>query len=327
MQTPRSDTSNQLSRRQFIGRVATAGALLPLAGFAPDLQTGMLAETERPICIFSKHLHWLTIPEMAKATAAMGYDGVDLTVRRGGHITPEKAAAELPRAVAQIRKAGLQVPMMTTDIIDPKDPLTEVILKAASQAGIKYYRTAWLRYDPQLGIVKSLEKYKKQLRELAALNQKYNIHGAYQNHSGTQVGAAIWDLWELLKDTDPRWLGVQYDPKHATAEAGMSWVNGLDLIKNHINTIDIKDFYWEKTGDKWSHKLVPLGEGMVDYKKFFSLVKQYNITGPLSIHFEYPLCGADTGNKEITMLADEVLAAMKKDLQTLKSMLKAANLS
>ena len=327
MEPSKLNTYNQISRRQFIGTVATAGALLPLMGLANNPLPATSAQPARPICIFSKHLHWLTIPDMAKTTAAMGYDGVDLTVRKRGHIAPEKAAEELPRAVAQIRKAGLEVPMMTTDIIDPQAPLTEAILKAASKAGIQYYRTAWLSYDPQLGIIKSLEKYKKQLQELAALNKKYNIQGAYQNHTGTQVGAAVWDLWELLKDTDPRWMGIQYDPKHATAEAGRSWVNGLDLVKAYINTVDIKDFYWEKTGDTWSHKLVPLGTGMVDYKKFFSLIKQYNITCPLSIHFEYPLGGADTGKKEITIPAEEVLAAMKKDLQTLKGMLREANLS
>ncbi len=318
---------DSISRRRFLGTVAAAGALLPLTGLAENLMPLAMPGGASPVCIFSKHLHWLAIPEMAKAVAGMGYDGVDLTVRKGGHIAPENAVKELPEAAAQIRKAGLDIPMMATDIIDPDQPLTEAVIKAASKAGIKYYRTGYFNYDTSLGVVKSLEKYKKQLEKLAALNKKYNLHGAYQNHAGVRVGAAVWDLWLLLKDIDPRWLGVQYDPKHGTAEGGQSWVYDLDLLRNHIRCMDIKDFYWKKDGDTWKHHLVPLGEGMVDFKKYFTLLKQYNIAGPMSIHFEYDLGGAESGKNKITIAEEAVLAAMKRDLQTLRGMLQVAGLS
>ena len=316
---------NSLSRRQFVSALATAGALWPLAAVAGNIPV-VPARIDRPLCIFSKHLHWLAVPEMAQTAAELGFTGVDLTVRKGGHIEPERAATDLPRAVAQIRRAGLEVPLITTDIIDAQHPLTESVLKAARQAGVKQYRTGWLEYNPALGVTKNLENYRQQLRELAALNQKYTIQGAYQNHAGTSVGAAVWDLWELLKDLDPRWLGVQYDIKHATAEGGFSWVNGLKLLRNHISSLDIKDFYWAKQAGKWQHQLVPLGEGMVDFKKYFGLIKQYNLTGPVSLHLEYPLGGAESGEKQITVPKDEVLNAMKRDLQTLRGMMQEAGL-
>ncbi|QNF31734.1 TIM barrel protein [Adhaeribacter swui] len=320
-------TASSMSRRNFVSTLATAGALLPMAGLANPFTPVSPVKSERLICVFSKHLQWLGVPEMAKAVADLGYDGIDLTVRKGGHIEPEQAATELPKAVAQIRKAGLEVPMIVTNITDPKDPFTEPILKAASQAGVKYYRTNWVNYDPKLGILKTLEQYKKQFRELAGLNKKYNIRGAYQNHSGTSVGAAVWDIYELLKDIDPRWLGVQYDIMHATAEGGESWLNGLDLLQKHVNCLDFKDFYWAKKDGKWQHQIVPLGQGMVNFKKFFSLIKQFNISGPMSIHLEYELGGADQGKKQITIPKDQVFAAMKRDLQTLRSMLQEAGLA
>jgi sugar phosphate isomerase/epimerase len=217
--------------------------------------------------------------------------------------------------------------MIATDIIDPDLPSTEAVLKAASAAGIKYYRTGYLNYDSTLGVAKSLEKFKKQLEKLAALNKKHNIHGAYQNHSGTRVGAAVWDLWFLVKNLDPRWMGVQYDPKHGTAEGAQSWIFDLDLLRNHIRCMDIKDFHWKKDGSNWKHQLVPLGEGMVDFKKYFGLVKQYGISGPISLHFEYDLGGADTGKTTLNLPAADVLSAMKRDLETLRKMLKEAGLN
>lgn len=261
---------------------------------------------------------------MAKTAADLGFAGVDLTVRKGGHVAPERVVNELPKAVALIRDAGLTVPMIATDIIDPDDPLTEPLLKTAANLGIAQYRTGYLDYNRALGITKSLDRYRKQFQKLAALNQQYGLHGAYQNHSGTRVGAAVWDLWELLKDIDPRWLGCQYDIKHAVAEGGVSWVNGLEVLKEHVRCIDLKDFIWAKKDGKWQEQHVPLGEGMVDFKTYFSLLKQYNFTGPMSIHYEFPLGGVETGQKQLTLPTATVLAALKRDRQTVESLVNQA---
>ncbi len=314
-----------LSRREFLGTTLAVGTTLSAAG-SPISSAQPVAASERTLCIFSKHLQWLSVSEAAKVAADLGFDGIDLTVRRGGHVDPEKVEVELPKAMEAIKKAGVKVPMMVTDIVDPDDPRAETLLKTASQLGIKYYRTAYLNYNPGTDVLTDLARYAKQMQRLSALNQKHNIRGAYQNHAGTNVGAAVWDLRILLQDVDPRWLGCQYDIKHAVAEGGMSWVNGLDVLKSHIICLDIKDFVWAESSDKWYNKEVPLGEGMVDFKTYFSLLKKYNISGPMSVHYEYPLGGAELGKKQLSMDRDTVLAAMKRDLQTLRTMLAEADL-
>lgn len=314
------------TRRHFLTTLAAAGAALPFTGLAANTVAQTAEANNLTLCVFSKHLHWLPYAEMAKAVKQMGFDGVDLSVRPDGHVVPERVNEDLPRAVDIIRKAGLEVPMITTAITDPTDKFTEPIVKAASKAGIKYYRTGWLKYDENLGVAKSLEKYKQQIAKLAALNQKYNIHGAYQNHTGTGVGGPVWDIWHLIKDLDPKYFGCQYDLKHATVEGANSWIHGYDLLKNHIKTVDIKDVAWQKKGDKWQPVIVPLGEGMADYKTFLGLLRRDNYAGPMSIHYEYPLGGAETGKKQITVAPEVVFTAMKRDLETLRGMLKQANL-
>lgn len=303
-----------MDRRQFVGLLAATGTGLPAIA-------SNSTKSENQLCVFSKHLHWLEIPEMAATAAKLGFEGIDLTVRKGGHVASERVVEDLPKAVEAIRKAGLEVSMIATDIIDAQHPLTEPTLKIASSLGIKYYRMAYLDFDLKIGVAKSLENHRKQLRRLAVLNEKYQIHGAYQNHSGNRLGSSVWDLWEVIKDLDPDWTGCQYDIKHAVAEGGMCWGNGLNLLQSHIRCMDIKDFYWAKKDGKWQHQLVPLGEGMVDYKTYFSLLKQYNITGPMSIHYEFPLGGAEAGKRQLTVAKDAVLEAMKTDLETLKRLL------
>ena len=48
-----------------------------------------------------------------------------------------------------------------------------------------------------------------------------------------------------------------------------------------------KDFYWEKVKGKWVGTACPLGQGMVNYPKVFSLLAAARFSGPFSVHQEY----------------------------------------
>ncbi len=61
---------------------------------------------------------------------------------------------------------------------------------------------------------------------------------------------------------------------------------------------------------------------MVDFKKFLGLIKQYGITGPISVMCDYALGGAENGARTLTIPKKDVLTAMKKDLEVLKILLK-----
>ncbi|MDO1447766.1 sugar phosphate isomerase/epimerase family protein [Rhodocytophaga aerolata] len=316
------------TRRDFLYRsiLATAGLA---AGTNAAASINLDTVSEKPanfardaddtkICIFSKHLQWLTYQEMAKTAAMLGFDGIDLTVRPNGHVEPERVAEDLPKAVKAVEQAGLKVYMLTTEITSADQPHTQAILKTAAKLGIKYYRMGWVKYEDKQSIEQNLEVFKKMFGQLAALNKQYQIHGAYQNHAGKNLGSAIWDLWMVIKDLDPQWLGCQYDIRHAIIEGANSWPLGLKLVQSHIRTLDIKDFRWENKDGKWQIENVPLGEGMVDFTQYFSLLRSYQIKGPFSLHYEYPLGGADSGAKSLAIPKEQVLEAMKKDLATLR---------
>jgi L-ribulose-5-phosphate 3-epimerase len=332
------------SRRNFIAK-SVIGTLGLSAGLdsvvsatetisrqsSPGVSPGIAGGKPFSISVFSKCLHWLGYDEMAAALSGMGFDGIDLTVRPEGHVVPERVEEDLPAAVKAAKNAGIQITMMTTAITDPDDPMTERILKTAGSLGIKHYRMGWYFYDEKLQIEESLKLAEVKLRKLAAMNKKYSISGEYQNHSGAggngiYMGGAIWDIAGLLKKIESEWLGFQYDIYHATVEGTNTWPAGMRNIAPFIKTMDIKNFRWFEKDGKWGHDSVPLDQGLVDYKKFFGLVKRLKISCPLSLHYEYPLGGAEKGSKTITMKKEEILETIARDLKTLKIMLKDAGL-
>jgi len=56
------------------------------------------------------------------------------------------------------------------------------------------------------------------------------------------------------------------------------------------------------------------------------MLKEYNLDGPFSMHFEYPLGGVENGAKQITVPKEEVIKAMKRDLTKFRSMLTDAGI-
>ncbi len=314
------------SRRDFIKTTmaGAAGIGLTQNSIAAEL---LIPVARSPIHIFTKCLQFLNYDEMAATVAEMGFDGADLTVRPGGQVLPENVKTDLPKAMKALRQAGVTSQMIATGINNPEDPLTYAILETMADEGIKYYRMGYLDYDTKKSIPENLDIHKTIFEKLENLNRKFGVCGNYQNHSGTKVGGPVWDLYDLLKERNPEYIGVQYDIRHATVEGGFSWPLGMRLLAPWIRTTDIKDFVWSKNPkEKWQIKNVPLGEGTVDFDKYFTLYKILNIKAPASIHYEYDLGGAEHGKLHPTMARASINSFLKKDITFLKEQFKKFDL-
>ncbi len=307
------------SRREFL--VAGAGAL---AGFAAE------KPATPKICIFSKHLQWLGIADAAMLAKEAGFDGIDITVRSGGHVAPENAAADLPIAVEAARTAGLDVPMITAGIVDARSPYAEAILRTASALNIRYYRWGGLPLDAGKSIPQQIEEDKRRVRDLAILNDEFGECAMYHTHSGAGVlGASIWDLYLLLKDFNPNRLGVNFDVAHATIEGGLGgWINSASLVAPMMRGVALKDFYWEKAANgQWEPRFCPIGQGMVKFVPFFEFLRKQNFAGPIQLHFEYPeMAGANDGKRTIGIGRQEFIDKVRRDLASTRAMMMQAGL-
>jgi len=311
-----------MNRREFIIKSAAMGVMAPLAAQAGIFDRSFPAsQTKNRICVFSKPFQWLGYDDLAEFLAESGCEGIDLGVRPGAHVLPVNVERDLPIAVKAAQIQGLSIPMIVTEITDAADPLTERILKTAAEQGVKFYRLGYYRYDDQLTVVQNLDKVKSQIEALCKLNAKYDLQGGYQNHVGANVGSPVWDLWYLIKDLDPRYIGCQYDVRHAAAEGINSWPLGFHAVSRHIKHECIKDYIYDKDNrGRWTVKSVPLGTGAIDFKKYFALRKEYGIDGPLSIHFEYDL--GDDASLTTRERVKRILPVVQKDVETLRKMLK-----
>jgi L-ribulose-5-phosphate 3-epimerase len=260
----------------------------------------------RPVlCIFSKHMAQFGYDELGKKAKEIGFDGVDLTVRAGGHVVPERAAEDMPRAIEAIRGHGLAVPMITTGIVAASAPEARPTLSTAARLKVGYWKPGYLRYNMK-DIEASVEEARRAAAGLAGLSKEYGVQAGFHNHSGTYIGSAVWDIRYIIQDLDPKWVGYYFDPAHATIEGGLAgWQIAQKMVLPRLKMVALKDFYWNKKADgKWEAKWCPLGQGMVNWREIFRAFAEAKFTGPITLHVEYEP-------------ADE-LAAIAKDFEFMK---------
>ena len=285
-----------LNRRDFmINALAAAPVIGALNGVAVAAQENSAVP---PLCVFSKHLQFLDYKELAKVCKELGLDGVDLTVRRGGHVLPEKVKTDLPRAVEAIRAEGLDVPMITTRYVNVFDRNIRDVLTTAKEQGISYFRVGSHRYDADDPILPQLEKFTVELRGLAQLAEEIGITAGYHNHSGmNNVGAPLWDLHRMYEAVGSERLGSNFDTGHATVEGAYgNWQITARLLAPWVRMVAVKDFVFEGRRPKW----VPLGEGVVDTAAVLGIFREHaGFSGPVSMHFEYRVRNNDAMIEEI----------------------------
>ena len=273
--------------------------------------SALTARRERnPLCVFTKPFQSLSYDEMAEIIADLGFDGIEGTIRPGGHITPEQVPDELPKMVEVLRKRKLELTIMASGINNADDKLNIQQLQIAAKLGVKRYRMAYYKYDLKRPIDKQLNELRPTLDNLVALNKELGIQAIYQNHSGSNyVGAPLWDLRELFAKYDPRYVAVGLDMAHMTAEGTRSWPIQANLMKPRIGSLYVKSFRWENN----KRKSCPLSEGIVDRKYPRELLKS-GFEGPVNLHEEYI-------NHRDPKLVHEHVKAIRKDVATLKEWL------
>ncbi|MDF1816008.1 MAG: sugar phosphate isomerase/epimerase [Verrucomicrobiales bacterium] len=287
------------SRRHFLATTAFSASTL-YQEFGNAVEKGKLE-----LCVFNKPLQHLNYADQAELVAEMGFTGIEGTVRKGGHVVPEKVADDLPRQMEALKTNGLEMAIMTTDVNDIDSAIHRQVLKTAASLGVKRFRMGGIKYDAKQPLPTQLQEIRGRFKDLAEFCKQLNIQPLYQNHSGAnRFGAGIWDLCDVVKDLSETGAGIAFDIRHAVVEGGLSWPTEFQLARPFFGAVYCKDFEWLK--DTKRPQNVPLGTGMVDYKGFLKMLLKSGYSGPVSLHMEYK-------NHRDPALLQESIAAIRSD--------------
>jgi sugar phosphate isomerase/epimerase len=314
MKTRLPKTASLLSRRDFLAKTALATSAVALHGRLA--MPGAAAEPGSiPIVVFTKVYQPLnlTFEETAALTLEAGLDGVDCPVRPGGQIVPERAADELPRYNAELRKRNLRLPLITTAITGVDSPHAEQILRTGKKMGVQFYRLGYVNRSKDLPFEKQAPEIKARLKDLAALNKEIGVGALFQNHSGgTTIGGNLAEMVKIVSDFDPNQVGVAFDIGHALIVHGEEWRSYFEKLKSHLKIAYVKD------ATRAGH-FVRFGQGDIGKLGYFTLLKQMGYQAPICMHIEY-----EWAPKGQPQTRPALAATMQADLRVLKDWLAEA---
>jgi sugar phosphate isomerase/epimerase len=320
-----------LDRRMFLSRSAQFGlsavavpGLVAAVGRESGAATSSAGQTPKvdKFCAFTESFQEWPIPKVCEKFREIGLDGLDLTVRPGGHIQPEDAAAKLPDAVKAAKQNGVQISMLTTGITDA-DKSAEVILEKCAEFGIGKIKLGYFQYKTFGSLLSTVDDARARISRVAALAQKYNVLPCVHIHSGPIIPCSGAVAYLLFRDIKPGEVGAYVDPMHMTVEGGLDgWRQGLDLLSPWIAVSSVKNSLWVKGGrdkagqQKWEMKKCPVADGMAPIPDFMNTLRKIGYGGLFSLGSEYV-----DNNSWKKLSVDECLEQTRSDLKYIKGIL------
>lgn len=292
------------TRRQFVAGLAAAAAQDRTA-------RGPKPRNNPSLCLFSEQLKDVGYDELGGVLGTLGFDGCVLSIEPGGHVTPEHADLDLMRAIEAITGVGLDMPAISTPLTSPASQTVRLAFAVGREMGVPLFRPGPWRYGAAPNIDGRFSEVQRDLMGFASLGGQTGMAIAVHNGTGDMFGASLWEIQSAIRNVDPRFAGYDFDIAFATASGGADGAAiDLRLALSRLKMVSARDCYWAKEPSGWKLRQCPLGEGMVDWPRFFAALASVRFTGPITLFVDYQ--------------SPDPLSAIRQDLEFLKKQRAAA---
>ena len=264
----------------------------------PDSEADRNRKRVRPaVCAYSGCFAKIPYSELPDIIRTMGYDGIDLTVMPGGHVDPSKYMVEMDRAFQTFQDAGIETPMVTTSFISPSEPYAYAIFYVSGELGARLIRLGtWPALPVATNAGPAASQFvqmratmlRNDLTQFAATGQRCNVTPLLANHAGSFPGRSIPEVEAMLASVPPKLFQYCFDPAQAVIEAKSAngWEAAVQAALPRLGAVAISDVGPDKN-DSNAMKPCAMGEGVIDWKKFFSILAGARFHGPVSLHRDY----------------------------------------
>lgn len=256
---------------------------------------------------FTKTLKELKPLELVEFCKETGVDGLDLAVRPGYPIDPANAVAELPKFAAIMKQNNLSIPLVSapTSLVDAESKEARSLFEACANSGVPMVKIGYFTYKGNFG--EDLQAARKKLEGFLKLAKETKGKAVYHTHSGANIGNNAASLKELLKDFDPHHIGAFADTGHLAVNGGPIKME-LEILRQWLSILAIKDILWEKPKSDWVFRVVPAGQGIVRWSDASKGITDVKFDGTIVLHGEYE--AKDLSNRKT--LAINELTFLKK---------------
>src|ERR1017187_5084189 len=297
------------TRGEAMAAIAAGAARLAAQSRGPG---AMRPRVTPAVCLYSRVLIEIGQVDLPMVIGGLGFDGVDLSVEPGGHVPPEKAGNYLMPALEGFTGRGIDVPMISTALTSLEDKDAENVLGLAAYIKVPFFRPGHWKFTGSPAIEMQLGLVQRQIAGLAQLARATNMVMGIHNFADGAEGAAVADIARVIRPIDPHLVGYCFDAGYATAQGGPNgFAAALELALPRLKMVAVREFKWDREGGGVPRIVpCPLGEGVVDWPKFFAALAKARFAGPLTLHIDYqPKAKTAAIRKDLAFLRQQIDAA------------------
>lgn len=252
------------------------------------------------------------LPELAGKLAGLGLEGVELAVRPGYQVLPERVGTDLPAAVRLLAEHGLKTPSIAGE-------MDEATIAACGEAGVGIIRVC-LPIDLSVGYRASVEAYRRRFDALLPALEQAGVAIGVQNHNGQMVGSAL-GLAHLLEGYDPKLVCGVLDMAHCAVD-GEPVEMAVDIARPHMNgLVNFKSAcHLRANGPEEEAEYVvhwtTHDHGGYSWRALASQLHRAGFEGTFCMPAEYSAQAGKHGQR----MGDDVIPFLQKDLAHLKAL-------
>ena len=254
----------------------------------------------RPVNICTSTLAAFTLDEALKLGAAAGYEGVELRVHGNCQVSLQELQRRCDEIRRQVAARGLDLCVYSTSFGVNEPSAIEAMIDICTRTGVKYFRVtlplAGVAAVRNLGadraVVPSyrdgapagdiLRSVRLTLQHLARRTKLAGVCALLEIHWGT-VMSSFTSAHALVRGLDPEAIAITFDPANMVIEGKEDWEYGIDLLREHLVNVHIKNASGVRERGNWSWQWDGLQQGMVEWPHLFRLLESRGYRGMLAM--------------------------------------------
>lgn len=224
----------------------------------------------------------MPLPELGLHVHGLGFTGIELPVRPGFQVTPERVALDLPDAARRLADCGVQI----TSVAGPTD---EATIWACAEAGVPLIRTM-VAIGPQ-GYLAAEAQAQREFDALVPTLERAGVALGVQNHCDRYVCHAL-GLRCLLEPYDPRHVGAVWDAAH-NALQGEDPDLAIEIVWPFLRLVNLKNAVWQRipgpedTPAGWRPHWTAGREGLASWPRVAQELRAREYAGVICLTAEY----------------------------------------
>ena len=242
-----------------------------------------MSENGIAYAVFTKPWKEKSIPELGAFVREMGFDAIELPVRPGFQVEPEKIAKGLPEAARQLADCGVEI----ASIAGPTD---EVTVAACAEAGVPIIRIC-VSIGGDEGYMEAEGRLQREYDALVPLLDRHGVTLGIQNHCDRCVANAM-GIRHLIEKYDKKHIAAVWDAAH-NALNGEDPELAIDIVWSHLCMVNLKNAFWRRVDGpeaedvRWRPHWTTGRQGLASWPRVVAELKKRKWSGMLCLTAEY----------------------------------------